>query len=311
MPLHKGKSQKTFVKNLKTELEAGKPMKQSLAISYAMKRKGKGKKMAEGGGVDSAQDSMRKAFHFQEGGRARVTDSYEDAQNAAPSGRQEFQDDYRKINKYPGSEAAQPTPKPTATPDDDADHKAHGGFIGEEKASGYADHEGNTQRPNGPAHSEDAKRLNQRPVDMQASTSSYEQGYTDALMNRKSQDFSSQDRYAMGGDVAGTVGKVPYEDDEQSLVDRIMYKRSKDFSDLDRYSKGGQVANDVGTGQEADKLPNQHDDLVLRDELESSYGDDNNSGDASGNSQEDEDRKDIVARIMASRRKKDRLPNPA
>lgn len=46
MPLKKGKSEKTFVKNLKTELKAGKPKKQSLAIAYSVKRKSnhKGKK---------------------------------------------------------------------------------------------------------------------------------------------------------------------------------------------------------------------------------------------------------------------------
>lgn len=44
MPLKKGSSQKTFVKNLKTELKAGKPKKQSLAISYSVKRKAQSKK---------------------------------------------------------------------------------------------------------------------------------------------------------------------------------------------------------------------------------------------------------------------------
>jgi hypothetical protein len=44
MPLKKGSSQKTFVKNLKTELKAGKPKKQSLAIAYSVKRKYQGKK---------------------------------------------------------------------------------------------------------------------------------------------------------------------------------------------------------------------------------------------------------------------------
>ncbi len=86
------------------------------------------------------------------------------------------------------------------------------------------------------------------------------------------------------------------------MIDHIMKKRA--------YSKGGMVANDVGTGQEADKLPNQFDDLVLRDDLESSYTG-ANSGDELGNAQEDEDRRDIVAMIMKSRKKKDRLPSPA
>lgn len=47
MPLLKGKSQKAFSHNVKAEMDAGKPMKQSLAIAYATKRKPK--KMNKGG----------------------------------------------------------------------------------------------------------------------------------------------------------------------------------------------------------------------------------------------------------------------
>lgn len=47
MPLEHGKSKKAFDHNLKTEMHEGKPMNQSLAIAYAMKRKAK--KMADGG----------------------------------------------------------------------------------------------------------------------------------------------------------------------------------------------------------------------------------------------------------------------
>jgi hypothetical protein len=49
MPLIKGKSKEAFDHNLKAEVDAGKPMKQSLAIAYAMKRKAS--KYADGGEV--------------------------------------------------------------------------------------------------------------------------------------------------------------------------------------------------------------------------------------------------------------------
>jgi hypothetical protein len=49
MPLITGKSQKSFEKNLKTELHSGKPLNQSLAIAYAMKRKAQ--KKAHGGEI--------------------------------------------------------------------------------------------------------------------------------------------------------------------------------------------------------------------------------------------------------------------
>ena len=92
------------------------------------------------------------------------------------------------------------------------------------------------------------------------------------------------------------------------LVDRIMEKRSMTYSGLDRLSEGGMVANEDKII--AGHLPNEFDDLALRVELESSYTG-ANSGDELGNKREDMDRADIVARVMASRRKKDRMPSPA
>jgi len=44
MPLVKSVSKGAFRKNIKTEMAAGKPQKQSVAIAYAMKRKAQGKK---------------------------------------------------------------------------------------------------------------------------------------------------------------------------------------------------------------------------------------------------------------------------
>ncbi len=90
-------------------------------------------------------------------------------------------------------------------------------------------------------------------------------------------------------------------DEGVDMVGKIMRKR---------FSKGGRVANDVGDGASADLKENQFDDLVLDDDLDSSYtGED--SGDELGNEQEDEDRRDIVSAIMKSRKKKDRMPSPA
>jgi hypothetical protein len=46
MPLVKSKSEKAFSKNVKTEMKAGKPQKQAVAIAYSVKRQAqkKGKK---------------------------------------------------------------------------------------------------------------------------------------------------------------------------------------------------------------------------------------------------------------------------
>ena len=42
-PLKLGKSKKTFEKNIATEVKAGKPIKQAVAIAYAQKKKSKKK----------------------------------------------------------------------------------------------------------------------------------------------------------------------------------------------------------------------------------------------------------------------------
>jgi hypothetical protein len=41
MPLDHGKSKKAFSKNVKTEMETGRPQKQAVAIAYALKMRGK------------------------------------------------------------------------------------------------------------------------------------------------------------------------------------------------------------------------------------------------------------------------------
>lgn len=87
--------------------------------------------------------------------------------------------------------------------------------------------------------------------------------------------------------------------EDEDMISRIMKQR---------YSKGGRVANE--TGPSADFQPNEFDDLVKDDDLESSY-DGANSGDELGNEQEDEDRRDIISKIMKARKMKDRLPRPA
>jgi hypothetical protein len=44
VPLVKSASKGAFRKNIKAEVKSGKPMKQSLAIAYSVKRKAQGKK---------------------------------------------------------------------------------------------------------------------------------------------------------------------------------------------------------------------------------------------------------------------------
>lgn len=94
-------------------------------------------------------------------------------------------------------------------------------------------------------------------------------------------------------------------EEEDDLVSRALKSRKN------MYSEGGKVANEGEDEMShmADSDPNEFDDLALEDDLKSSYTG-ANSGDELGDAQEDQDRDDIVSRVMASRRKKDRLPNP-
>lgn len=87
--------------------------------------------------------------------------------------------------------------------------------------------------------------------------------------------------------------------EDADMIARIMHKRKE-------YSQGGMVANDVGVA-EADKLPAEYDDLVLRDDLEDTSGPGNEIGDETL----DDEEADVVSKIMSSRKKKDRMPRPA
>lgn len=44
MPLKKGTSKKSFSSNVATEVRAGKPVKQAVAIAYSVKRKSQSKR---------------------------------------------------------------------------------------------------------------------------------------------------------------------------------------------------------------------------------------------------------------------------
>ena len=48
MPLKHSKSEKAFKSNVKTEVKAGKPQKQAVAIAYAVKREAQSKRNPKG-----------------------------------------------------------------------------------------------------------------------------------------------------------------------------------------------------------------------------------------------------------------------
>ncbi len=111
--------------------------------------------------------------------------------------------------------------------------------------------------------------------------------------------YGMKKKMARGGRVGGSssCGEMDRDDD---MVGRIMKGRMM--------SKGGMIANDLDPI--ADEEPNEFDDLALNDDLEF-HDTGANSGDELGDHQEDEDRRDLVSRIMRSRKLKDKMPRPA
>ena len=63
MPLIKSKSKSAFSKNIKTEIAAGKPQKQAVAIAYSVKRMAK---KADGGDVTQDKKLIKKAFSMHD-----------------------------------------------------------------------------------------------------------------------------------------------------------------------------------------------------------------------------------------------------
>lgn len=74
MPLIKGKSPKSFSKNVSTEMDAGKPQKQALAIAYSVKKNAQRKKMAQGGQVANLKENYTESC--QEGCMLDHTHNY-------------------------------------------------------------------------------------------------------------------------------------------------------------------------------------------------------------------------------------------
>ena len=119
--------------------------------------------------------------------------------------------------------------------------------------------------------------------------------------------------YAEGGEVAAQhedekmdrFEDMEAEDALEDMVDRIIRERMEGSEQEDMpLSEGGKISNEV-EDFDLDKEPNEFDELVKDDDLEF-HETGENSGDYLGDEQEDEDRRDIVKRIMRQRMLKNR-----
>jgi hypothetical protein len=293
MPLVEGKSKQSFEKNLKTEMHHDKPLKQSLAIAYAMKRKAQKKKAmggdasmcehggpekcsvgcyAEGGAIDSwtRREDNEKGVH-----RAAPTDQDKGRSTSGAalhpsfSISDEMDVDAAKMKHKKVLDEIRSMKKP--------DLMAEGGYIGSYKS--------NDSDPD--LDGDDPSPMMEESIE-----------HPDSHDSMISRDVVNQ----LGDEDEG-FGDM---DAIHPAVLRIMMGHEKG------YSEGGQVANEE-TGESTttpEKMAkwkdNEFDNLALRDDLEfDSTG--TNAGDSFGDAREDEDRNDIVSRIMRSRAKKDRM----
>lgn len=167
----------------------------------------------------------------------------------------------------------------------DTSHYAEGGSV--ESGKSRADHEWGINRGFGGAGHESGTS----DMGLDVRGKEYGAAKSDAKNILKQMQWQKgQDRknLAEGGDAS--------DDEMHPMVSKVMM------------SRGGMISND--DEPEANSMPAEFDDLALDDHLEgtnSGFAD----GDEIGDSQEDDDRHDIVARILSSRKKKDRMPRPA
>jgi hypothetical protein len=283
MPLIEGKSQKSFEKNLKTEMHHDKPLKQSLAIAYALKRKAQHKDahMCEGGSCEHPSHKMA------DGGDIPPVD---------PSTADSFEQGFM-------GKAYKPQPKPSETPV--ASGYAKGGEMKSKRERAM---EAFHKMAEGGMMTDMGYQSKEKPeVDGDLMPEAHlKQELAEHVAHMDAPDSSvKHDVMNQMGDEDEGAGDM---DAIHPMVRRIMMGMAKG------YSKGGMVANEE-SGESTDKPTmakadgNEFDDLALRDDLEfDSTG--ANSGDELGDEQEDDDRHDIVSRIMKSRAKKDKMAVP-
>jgi hypothetical protein len=170
-----------------------------------------------------------------------------------------------------------------------AQHKAKGGMVHKAEQLEHMEHD---------PHHEDVERDGEMSAMPKHN-----------LAAKHEDDKNLNQHKAHGGEIHIDIDSHNMEEEEEEhehmahgdIVSRVLAKH---------YSKGGVIANE-GEGllsHMADGKPNNFDDLVLDDHLESTQHD---FGEHDGDAREDHDRHDIVKRVMRSLAKKDRLPHPA
>jgi hypothetical protein len=279
MPLIHGKGQKAFEKNIKTEMEHGKPQKQALAIAYSVKRKAQHK--AKGGEVDNlAELSPEQVAHAKK------------ALNEIPKSKP-------KYGISGEMEHGHYVPHPKKPKHLQVKKMAHGGEMHEEMHS-----------PHLPAKEEHlAKVFHEEEMDGMAAHEHYKAKHNMAaehedarkLGQHGAMEIGPEDHYAYGGlgeyhgshELHGVEEGHQDENHEEDLVGKILRKRQH------MYSKGGMVANEMHR-EFANRQPAKYDYLAKYDDM----ADHHSAGNLHGSKLNQEpvhEEHDIVSRILRKR----------
>lgn len=351
MPLLKGKGKKAFVQNIKTEIGAGKPQKQAVAIAYSQKRSAEHK--AEGGEVEKDKDKKPTREEFHAMGPVKKTAEYVSngkgitgkAERVLKTGfiNPDYNDTY---NEAQGGQIK--SKKERAI---EAFHKmAEGGSIDSTKRREFM--EKGINREAYPA--QDRQYVGEDlPVGHSVAHHEMDMGKRESAIaehkkvlgemksmkkpNLLSRGGMARRRMAEGGMLTDDGYQSECHADcnspcevheqasgwaEETHPNRMPnHQGLTDSNEQDeahmrdmigkvmvqRMSKGGQVAN--SDKPMADFMPNEFDDLHLRDGLEMSETG-ANSGDEDGDADNDKRLNDMVAQAMMKRRKQ-RNPVPA
>lgn len=279
MPLLKSKSKAAFGKNIETEMKAGKPQNQSIAIAYAMKKKPK--KMAKGGLIESAKEEKR----------PDPSDTHADSQNVAQnSGKKPLKDagwtdnTWEKFGKSMSMRQGQrPGPLPIAG------HKVNDRDLFEKEQDLMA----LTPGPYGEALPEPMAEGGQ--VD---ETSPHTGETKEDMMRRHAMEMSSS-----GFDAQ--PGPAPEEYDADHFAHGGMFEQMK----AKRMADGGEVDLEANS----EESPNNEDQMSFEangkeqydlDQLDEQPLDSNETGDAREEDEENDHDDSIVGQIKRKAKKK-------
>ena len=151
MPLIHSKKPAAFSKNVSTEMHAGKPQKQALAIAYSVKRKAEHKKMNHGGEVEGCPLCM------DEGGSVKSqAKSKEDIRGVHVSSYEGLTPQGKKFAHKENLHELQNMPRPTI-PSDKPSPYAEGGEV--EMDEDHEIHDALGEEMMDAIHTKDKKRM--------------------------------------------------------------------------------------------------------------------------------------------------------